>query len=82
MRQLFQPVVDKIKGLLERQIQDTKEKSTTEIKVSSCPELTALATNSTKTILLAGGLGSSRHLYNELKAWCPPGIGIVNPPGA
>jgi len=61
---LFDPVVKKIIGLLEQQIEATELESGLEIN----------------TIILVGGFGESLYLFNKLKAWCPASINLMNPP--
>jgi hypothetical protein len=64
MKELFDPVVSKIIGLLEQQIQATKDESSLDVNI----------------IVLVGGFGESPYLFDKLKEWCPSGIQLVNPP--
>ncbi|KAK3369988.1 hypothetical protein B0H63DRAFT_514209 [Podospora didyma] len=63
MKSLFDPVVKQIIGLLEQQVEATKEESSIEIN----------------TLVVVGGFGESPYLYSKIKEWCPPNIEPINP---
>ena len=84
MKQLFDPVVNKVVQLIRSQLDaERRETGSISIKVRHGLDLPVTAyLMSLQTIMMVGGFGDSKYLNDVVRRWCTaqhPGIRVICP---
>lgn len=75
MKFVFDPIVDRVIKLVQKQVNQAHRQRKAKIHVSFSMTLPYLGSRlhfltSMKRIVLVGGMGSSKYLYSRLLSWC------------